>query len=297
MGAALGLSLGIGLFCLWWSCWAPDPDRAGTGAGGTGLGGGPFSRWSVRIRDLLVQADVQSVSPQAMIASCAGVGLTVALAVLVLSQSPPIAVCFGLIAAWLPAGLVLGRARRRRAVLRELWPEAVDNLSSGVRAGLSLPEALGQLAERGPEPLRPAFAAFARDYRATGRFGEALDDLKDRLADPVADRICEALRITREVGGSDLGRLLRSLSAFLREDARTRAELQARQSWTVNAARLAVAAPWAVLGILATRPESVRAYNSGPGVLVLAIGAGLSVLAYRLMLLLARLPEEQRVLR
>jgi tight adherence protein B len=254
------------------------------------------------MRDVLVQAGIEGVGiegvgPRALAATCAGIGLVAGMAVLAISQSPPIAACFALMAAWLPVVAVRSRSRRRRAVLRELWPEVVDNLSSGVRAGLSLPEALAQLGERGPAPLRPAFAAFAQDYRATGRFGEALDDLKDRLADPVADRICEALRITREVGGSDLGRLLRSLSAFLREDARTRAELTARQSWTVNAARLAVAAPWAVLAMLATRPESVRAYNSAAGVVVLAVGAGLSVLAYQLMRRLARLPEERRVLR
>ena len=39
----------------------------------------------------------------------------------------------------------------------------------------------------------------------------------------------------REVGGTDLGRLLSTLSGFLRDDARTRAELLARQSWSVNA--------------------------------------------------------------
>ena len=48
--------------------------------------------------------------------------------------------------------------------------------------------------------LRPAFAAFGRDFSLGGRFGDALDGLKDRLADPVADRICEALRMSREVG-------------------------------------------------------------------------------------------------
>ena len=99
------------------------------------------------------------------------------------------------------------------------------------------------------------------------------------------------------MGGSDLGRLLRSLSAFLRDDARTRAELEARQSWTVNGARLAVAGPWAVLALLATRPESVQAYNSTAGAVVLATGAALSILAYRLMLRIGRLPEEVRVLR
>jgi tight adherence protein B len=189
------------------------------------------------------------------------------------------------------------RARHRRVVRRDLWPEAVDNIASGVRAGLSLPEALTQLGERGPEPLREAFTEFGQDYRASGRFGECLDRLKERLADPVADRICEALRITREVGGCDLGRLLRSLSAFLRDDARTRAELEARQSWTVNGARLAVAAPWAVLALLATRPEAVRAYNSTTGSVVLVAGAAASLVAYRVMVRIGRLPQEERVLR
>jgi tight adherence protein B len=237
------------------------------------------------------------VSLRALAATCAGAAAVAGLGAVAISHSPPIAACFAAITAWVPVAAVRARARRRRAVVRELWPEVVDNLASGVRAGLSLPEALTQVGERGPEALRPAFAAFGLDYRATGRFGEALDGLKEGLADPVADRICEALRITREVGGSDLGRLLRSLSAFLREDARTRAEVQARQSWTVNGARLAVAAPWAVLGILATRPESVRPYNSPAGLTVLVVGAGLSAAAYRLMLRLARLPEEERVLR
>ena len=39
--------------------------------------------------------------------------------------------------------------RRRQVALRELWPEAVDNLASAVRAGMSLPEGLSALGERG----------------------------------------------------------------------------------------------------------------------------------------------------
>jgi tight adherence protein B len=208
-----------------------------------------------------------------------------------------IAACFAVMAFWAPFSTVFGRARRRRERWRNLWPEVVDNLASGVRAGLSLPEALGQIGERGPEPLRPPFATFAREHRLSGNFGESLDALKERLADPVADRLCEALRITREVGGSDLGRLLRSLSGFLREDARTRSELEARQSWTVYAARLAVAAPWLVLALLATRPESVAAYNRPAGTVVLLLGGVVSIVAYRLMIAIGRLPEEERVLR
>lgn len=286
MGIIVGLLFGIGAFFVWWSWWTPPAPRERRRGG---LGD--------RARDVLAQAGVEGVTLRALVGVCLVLAVAVFLGAVAVSRSPQIATCFAVMAAWSPVALVRMRARRRRAVRRELWPDVVDNIASGVRAGLSLPEALTQLGERGPEPLRAAFTAFGQDYRASGRFGETLDRLKDRLADPVADRICEALRITREVGGSDLGRLLRNLSAFLREDARTRAELEARQSWTVNGARLAVAAPWAVLALLSTRPESVRAYNSPTGAVVLAVGGVVSLVAYRLMLRIGRLPEEERVLR
>lgn len=285
-GLLLGLVAGLGAFCVWWSAWVPEPREER-----------PRRRWAAGLEDALVQAGVRSVSIGSLSALCVGAGVGVFLVVLLVSAAPFIAVCFGLMAAWAPVALVRYRAAKRRSDLREVWPEVVDNLASGVRAGLSLPEALAQLAERGPEPLRPAFAEFAEDYRASGRFADSLARLKDRLADPVADRLVEALRITREVGGSDLGRLLRTLSTFLREDARTRGELEARQSWTVSAARLAVAAPWLVLALLATREGAVEPYNQPEGVVVLAVGAAASLVAYRAMLRIGRLPEEERVLR
>jgi len=156
---------------------------------------------------------------------------------------------------------------------------------------------LGQLGEGGPEELRSAFLSFSNDYRSSGSFSLSLDLLKGRLADPVGDRVVETLRLAREVGGSELGRLMRTLASFLRDESRVRGELESRQSWTVNAARLAVAAPWVLLVLLATRPEAVAAYNTTAGVIVLLTGAGVSFLAYRLMMRIGRLPVEERVLR
>src|SRR6476469_11222607 len=199
-------------------------------------------------------------------------------------------------AAYLPFAVVAARRRRRQRDFAEVWPEAVDNLASAVRAGLSLPDALAALAVRGPEPLRPSFDAFALDYQVTGRFGESLDRLKDELADPVGDRVIEGLRIAREVGGGELGSLLRNLSGFLREDARTRSELESRQAWTVNGARLAVAAPWLVLLMLCFQREVIARYASPAGVVVLAGGALLCLVAYRTMVRIGRLPTERRVL-
>lgn len=283
MGALVGLLFGLGAYLVW-QAFDPAP-RA------------PRETRRDRIAELLAQAGVESVTPAGLLASCCGVGVVVLAVMYVVSRSPVIALAFGLIASWSPFALVRFRQRRRRSELRELWPEVVDNLASGVRAGLSLPEALTQVGLRGPVEVRRPFQRFGEDYRATGRFYDCLDRLKASLADPVGDRIVESLRMAREVGGSDLGRLLRTLSAFLREDARTRAELETRQGWTVNAARLAVAAPWVVLGLLSLRPEAVQAYDSAQGLVVLAVGGGMCLVAYRVMLRIGRLPDEERVLR
>jgi tight adherence protein B len=195
----------------------------------------------------------------------------------------------------LPVALLRRRAVRLRREAQAAWPDAVDALVSGIRAGMSLPEALGSLAERGPASLAGAFGWFAAEYRATGSFADALDGLERRMADPVADRVVASLRIAREVGGCDIGIVLRTLSGMLREEARMRGEIAGRQSWTVSAARMAVAAPWITLALLCTRPEAGHAYRSAAGAGVLLAAAAISAVAYRLMMRIGRLPAEQRL--
>jgi len=283
MGAALGLVAGLGLLLMWRS----EPLRVRR----------PRRTSPGLLETSLRHAGITGVTAAHMIAAQAVCGVVGMIAVLALTSALAIAVCFGLFAAALPLALVRRMAARRQLELRGQWPEAIDNLASAVRAGLSLPEAVSALARSGPVGLRAPFARFAVAYRATGRFGDSLDLLEADMADPVADRVCETLRVAREVGGADLGVVLRALSELLRADARMRAELETRQGWVVNGARLAVAAPWLVLLLLGTQSQGVQAYNSPRGIALLAIGAGLCVVAYQLMLRIGRLPAERRILR
>ena len=283
MGALVGLGVGIGLTLIWSAFFVPRTARVRNRSAG-------------RLRELLDRAGLGQVSTTGFVILCVVLGVGTALLIQLVSGTPPVAIAFGVMGGYLPAALVAGRARRRLREFAEVWPEAVDNLASAVRAGLSLPDALGGLATRGPEPLREAFDRFALDYQVSGRFGECLDRLKVRLADPTGDRVVEGLRVAREVGGGELGRLLRNLSGYLRDDARTRSEMEARQAWTVNGARLAVAAPWLVLLFMTFQSEVIRRYSSPAGVVVLAVGAATCLVAYRLMMRIGRLPIERRIL-
>ena len=283
MGALVGLGVGVGLLLAWSAFFLPRAPRRPTSREG------PLTR-------LLARAGLGQVAASGFVILCVVLGVVAALVLQVVSRTPPVSLAFGLMGAYLPVALVAGRARRRQREFAEVWPEAVDNLASAVRAGLSLPDALAGLGTRGPEPLRWAFDEFALDYQVTGRFGECLDRLKARLADPVGDRVVEGLRIAREVGGGELGRLLRNLSGYLRDEARTRSEMESRQAWTVNGARLAVAAPWLVLLFMSFQSEVIRRYASTGGVLVLAVGAAACLVSYRLMMRIGRLPTERRIL-
>lgn len=206
----------------------------------------------------------------------------------------PLWLLAGTLGAYAPIAWLQNRARKRAKERRGLWPDVCDLLVSSVRAGMSLADAVASLAISGPERLRPDFVRFARDVSASGHLDAALAGLKTRLADPIADRIVETLRMAREVGGTELVPTLRALGASVRADAALRAEVEARQSWIRAAAVLGAIAPWVILGLLALRPEAAAAYSSPQGIALILGGSIVTVVAFRLMLRVGRLPEPRR---
>lgn len=247
-----------------------------------------------RVRSELALAGLGGVPLPVVIAVCVALAFVGGALAQAVFGIPFLSAIGAVLAGGLVPLLVRGRAARRRAANRAVWPDVVDHLVASVRAGMSLPDSVGALAELGPAPTRQAFAAFDREYRRTANFSLCLDGLKSELADPVADRIIETLRMAREVGGSDVTAVLRALAGYLREDAALRAEVVSRQSWIRNAARLGVAAPWLLLLVLASRHEAIVAYDSPAGAALILVGLGVTVVAYRVMLALGRLPEERR---
>lgn len=278
--AALLMAAGTLLIASPWLWPRADPPRERRGAGA--------------LADLLARAGLSTVSPVVLVVVMLVLALVAAGAVLVIVPVLPLVPVAAVVAGVLPIVGLRARAAARRRALRGVWPDVVDHLVSGIRAGLGLPEAIGALGETAPDAVRAPFRQFRREWTSTARFGDSLDALKTALADPVADRIIETLRMAREVGGTELPGVLRSLAQYLRSDAAVRAEVDARQSWVRNAARLGVAAPWIVLLLLGTRPEAAAAYNSPTGAALIVGGLGATLVAYRLMLALGRLPEEGR---
>jgi len=280
MGAVLGLCVGIGVVLILLSL-----------SGNRQV----LSTKESYVGTLVKAAGMPNVTARTVYSTMAIAALATGSIAIIVTSIPIVALMGAVGASFMPIMRLKRRAKVRSKALRTSWPDAVDSLASSVRAGMSLPEAVADLSRNGPVSLRYAFAHFSDYYRSTGSFGQALNALQERLGDPVADRVISALRIAHEVGGTDLGHVLRTLSALLRGDALTRGDIEARQSWTIAAARMSIAAPWLTLAMLCTRPDAVAAFRTGLGAIVLLGAAAVSFIAYRIMLRIGALPTESRV--
>jgi tight adherence protein B len=207
---------------------------------------------------------------------------------------PALSAVTGLALGAIPWMVATTRASAAQKALRLMWPDVVDSLVASIRSGANIPEAVMSLqASQEPRIARPA-AAFAQDYRLTANFGRSLDRIKLQWASAPADRLVETLRLARDLGSSETTAVLSALGSHLRSESAVRQELEARQGWIKVAARIGLVAPWIVLFLLSTRSEAAAAYNSPAGLAVIAVGAGVSLLAYRVMAGIGQLRSETR---
>ena len=172
-------------------------------------------------------------TPRSIRAGSAGGGLVVGS----LLAGPPGAVL------GLGAGLAIPVWLRRRAVAREAaalvdqLPDAVSNMSAGMRAGLSLSRSIGFAADEATSPLAPVLGELVDRER----LGIPLAASLDRWTEPDRPRdlrlVGGILQLHRRTGG-DLPHVLDQLAATLRERSDAARELrgytaQARLSGTI----------------------------------------------------------------
>ena len=185
---------------------------------------------------------------------------------------------------------------RRLSEVRKAWPDGIRDVIGGVSAGMSVQRAVENLARSGPAPLREAFGRFPMLARALGVV-PALESIKEDLADPTSDRVIEVLMSAHERGGVLIPEILRDLADSTSLDlAATEEEQTEALEQRINA-RVVFMLPWLVLVALTFRPGPFRAFYSSPaGMVVVAIGAGLSLLGIAVISRLSRPQEEPRVL-
>ena len=189
------------------------------------------------------------------------------------------------------------RIEQRQAQLTQIWPEVIDHLVAGLYSGMSISEALSELAFRGPEITKADFAWFNSEIRGGSEFTVAIDKLRNKFAHHGSDQIFEALLLSKTLGGGELLNTLRTLGSFQREDLILNKEIAIKHGWIKNSAHISAAAPWVLLLMIGTQPGTAAAFASPTGLAILSAGVALTFIAYLWMSKISRLPGAPRVFR
>ena len=166
---------------------------------------------------------------------------------------------------------------QRRALARkveEQLPEAILALTAGLRAGLSLPQALAVTAGDTPPPLGKELRRCVEEVEFGLAWPEALENLRRRAPGEGLTLLAWALAVHRRTGG-DLPALCERLHDLLSERRRLRAKLAATTAQSRLSAAVVAVVPL-LLGVALHRlaPDFLSPLLTTPAGWALLVWAG-----------------------
>ena len=179
-------------------------------------------------------------------------GLAVVGGILILLEGAPalLAVMGGLfIGLGLPHMAVGWLIKRRLAAFTARFPDAIELLVRGLRAGLPISETLSVVASEVPGPVGEEFRSVADKMKIGRSMDVALQETADRLGTPEFQFFCITLAIQRETGGN-LAETLANLADVLRKRAQMKLKIRAMSSESKASAYIVGSLPFIVFGMI-----------------------------------------------
>lgn len=157
----------------------------------------------------------------------AGLGLAGFIGVLFVSGSLFPAVGIGFAAAFgVPRWLLKFLKKRREKKFLANFPDGVDVIVRGIKAGLPLVDSLKIIAQDSQEPIKSEFRQIIETQTIGMPIGEACTKLYERMPLPEANFFGIVISIQQKAGGN-LSEALGNLSKVLRERKKMKAKIQA----------------------------------------------------------------------
>ena len=280
--AALAVAVAVGAFV--------------AGATGATLGRPARPRW-LHMPAVLRVGESQGTSPLRLAGASATAATVTWLLVAAFTGSTLVAAVPAAAIAVAPAGYLRTQTERLRRERLAAWPDALRSVVSALHAGQSLHQALLELARTGPVPLREVWLRYQRLTDHGLPEVRALEAVRQELADPLSDRVCEVLTIATTKGSRIAVRVLGDIADATAADVQLDERLKTAGVETRLNARAVFALPWLTLIVLCGRPGQFRDYYaSGAGARVLLLSAAMSAGGMLVVRRLVTMPAEPRVL-
>ena len=172
----------------------------------------------------IVQAGL-NLSKQRFMMMAGGFGVFVLLLTLIMGAGFLPAIALGFAAACgLPMWLLSFLKTRRENKFLNTFPDSVDVIVRGIKAGLPLLDSLKIIANEAPEPAKTEFRAIVETQTIGIPLGEACGKLYERMPLPEANFFGIVISIQQKAGGN-LSEALGNLSRVLRERKKMKAKI------------------------------------------------------------------------
>jgi tight adherence protein B len=197
----------------------------------------------------LTQAGLNWSKRRYMITS-AVLGFVAFLGSLVMGMGLLVALAFGFAAGFgVPIWLLSFLKKRRESKFLAAFPDAVDVIVRGIKAGLPLLDSLKLIAADAVEPVRSEFRAVIDTQTIGMPLGEAVLKLYERMPVAEANFFGIVVSIQQRAGGN-LSEALSNLSRVLRDRKKMKAKIQAMSMEAKASAAIIGSLPIAVMSLV-----------------------------------------------
>ncbi len=189
-------------------------------------------------------------------------------------------VCSAVLA--LPWYAIRRLAERRRQQIEDQLADAMVSLSSSIRAGLSLAQALEILAQQCPRPLCYEFRQIVNEYRMGKPLERCLDEARHRLRSENFALFAAAMQASRASGGK-LNETVERIAHSVRELQRLERKILAETAQARSAAFYMAMTPLAILLLyyfVVDQQNTIRLFTTFLGQMMLATALILNIAAY-----------------
>jgi tight adherence protein B len=194
----------------------------------------------------IAQAGLKWSKRQFMIVS-AGIGIAFALFGLFVNAGLLTSVALGFAGAFgVPFWLLSFLKKRREAKFLNAFPDAVDIIVRGIKAGLPLLDSLKMITTESPEPVKSEFRAIIETQAVGIPLGDACGKLYEDMPVPEANFFGIVISIQQRAGGN-LAEALGNLSRVLRDRKKMKAKIRAMSQEAKSSAAIIGALPIAVM--------------------------------------------------
>ena len=183
-----------------------------------------IQRREERDRQALQELFIRGITPRQVFLLTGGGAILVFLLLQISTGNWPLATIFGVATLFLPRP-VFGYLRHTRLKkFEEQLPDALTYLSNSTKAGLSLPQAIEEVANQAPPPVCQEFGQILQEHRLGTDLGTAIENARTRLQSRSFNLVASALIVSRAKGGN-LPEALDTMSNSLKEIWRTEQKL------------------------------------------------------------------------